>query len=220
MLYELGLVLTIAICGWMTLDLLVSSGWRRRSLTVGCMAAAAGIWAAGDLLLLTAADPGDRWAALLENRSEARRSEQRLQLAARLEALGFLTADIAHEANDPLAFIRAKLSQLEKLAHELSDPRVSDSAVAMASAGLAPGAIAATASIRSRSRISSTRSSRPSRRAPERGSGYRSPTTWRVATEGGSKRATAPTAERPSRRGCPLRTARARRAARLPQWPA
>ena len=67
MLYELGLVFTIAICGWIALDLLVSAGWRRRSLTVGCMAAAAGIWAAGDLLLLTAADPGDRATALRVN---------------------------------------------------------------------------------------------------------------------------------------------------------
>jgi hypothetical protein len=37
-LYELGLVLTIAICGWIAFDPLVSTG-RRRSLTVGCMAA-------------------------------------------------------------------------------------------------------------------------------------------------------------------------------------
>jgi len=63
-------------------------------------------------------------AALLEDRTEARRAEQRLQLAARLESLGFLTAGIAHEVNNPLAFIRANLSQLEKLAIELGSPEV------------------------------------------------------------------------------------------------
>ena len=63
-------------------------------------------------------------AALLEDRTEARRAEQRLRLAARLESLGFLTAGIAHEVNNPLAFIRANLSQLEKLAHELAAPDV------------------------------------------------------------------------------------------------
>jgi signal transduction histidine kinase len=59
-------------------------------------------------------------AALLEDRTESRQAEQRLQLAARLESLGFLTAGIAHEVNNPLAFIRANLSQLEKLALEVS----------------------------------------------------------------------------------------------------
>lgn len=71
-------------------------------------------------------------AALLEDRTHARQAEQRLQLAARLEALGFLTAGIAHEVNNPLAFIRANLSQLEKLAAEFSAPSV---------AALLPGAL-------------------------------------------------------------------------------
>jgi len=76
-------------------------------------------------------------AALLEDRTESRHAEQRLQLAARLESLGFLTAGIAHEVNNPLAFIRANLSQLEKLAAEVSSrefaARLPDRARAIAS---------------------------------------------------------------------------------------
>jgi signal transduction histidine kinase len=60
-------------------------------------------------------------AALFEDRTESRNAEQRLRLAARLESLGFLTAGIAHEVNNPLAFIRANLSQLEKLALEVAE---------------------------------------------------------------------------------------------------
>lgn len=61
-------------------------------------------------------------AAFLADRTDAQHAERRLALAARLESLGFLTAGIAHEVNNPLAFIRANLAELEKMTAELGAP--------------------------------------------------------------------------------------------------
>lgn len=62
--------------------------------------------------------------ALLTDRSEARRTERQLLLAHKLEALGVLTAGIAHEVNNPLAFVRSNLASLQELTDGLRDPRV------------------------------------------------------------------------------------------------
>lgn len=63
-------------------------------------------------------------ALILTDRTEAESSRRRLELGGRLEALGSLTAGIAHEVNNPLAFIQANLSSLETTAKELSSPSV------------------------------------------------------------------------------------------------
>ena len=59
-------------------------------------------------------------ALILNDRTEAETSRRRLELGGRLEALGSLTAGIAHEVNNPLAFIQANLSSLETTAKELA----------------------------------------------------------------------------------------------------
>jgi len=57
---------------------------------------------------------------VIADRSREARTERQLRLAARLEAVGSLTAGIAHEVNNPLAYVRSNLTQLEKWVVELT----------------------------------------------------------------------------------------------------
>ncbi len=63
-------------------------------------------------------------ALILTDRTDAESSRRRLEIGGRLEALGSLTAGIAHEVNNPLAFIQANLSALDSTAKSLRDPCV------------------------------------------------------------------------------------------------
>lgn len=56
-------------------------------------------------------------AVILTDQSTRAAAERKLRLAARLEAVGHLTAGLAHEVNNPLAYVRANLSQLEELCY-------------------------------------------------------------------------------------------------------
>jgi len=65
--------------------------------------------------------------ALLRNRSEQRRHEQFLRQSQRLETVVALSVGIAHEINDPLAFVRSNLGHIQRLAGLLSEElRIAD----------------------------------------------------------------------------------------------
>jgi PAS domain S-box-containing protein len=53
---------------------------------------------------------------LLRDRTQELRTERRLRQSQRLETVGSLAAGVAHEVNNPLAFVRANLGQLGQLA--------------------------------------------------------------------------------------------------------
>jgi len=53
--------------------------------------------------------------AMLRDRTEERRYERRMRQIQKLETVGALAADIAREVNDPLAFVRSNLGEIDRL---------------------------------------------------------------------------------------------------------
>lgn len=56
---------------------------------------------------------------VLRDRTQERRAERMLQQSQKLESVGILAAGVAHEVNNPLAFVRANLTHLHEVAGEL-----------------------------------------------------------------------------------------------------
>jgi two-component system sensor histidine kinase HupT/HoxJ len=61
--------------------------------------------------------------AVLRDRTDERRTERVLHQTQRLETVGTLTAGIAHEVNNPLAFIRSNLQQMLRMGELVDEHR-------------------------------------------------------------------------------------------------
>lgn len=83
----------------------------------------------GRVLELAAGCPRDGGGArvghfvVLRDRSTERRAERLLHQSQKLESVGVLAAGVAHEVNNPLAFVRANLAHLRALAGVLEERR-------------------------------------------------------------------------------------------------
>ena len=61
---------------------------------------------------------------VIADRTAQRDAESRAEMATRLEALGYLSAGVAHEINNPLTYVAANLRFLDALADAVADPEV------------------------------------------------------------------------------------------------
>jgi len=68
----------------------------------------------GGVLHDSGGDPIGRF-AMLRDRTEERRYERRMRQIQKLETVGALAADIAREVNDPLAFVRSNLGEIDRI---------------------------------------------------------------------------------------------------------
>ena len=57
--YEIGLLLTVVVYGWIVGDMLLARGWRRRFPGIALAAASIAIWAAGELFVRNATSPDE-----------------------------------------------------------------------------------------------------------------------------------------------------------------